>query len=201
LADLSPQFPPFTRYHNQQLPQAQNFRLTMCASVILLPLLLQFLAVPSSALTTRPLNLLTVGNRIRPFNLTENGYHVECVKITEPPQIGLNPTMCEAAVPIACGKLNFPQPERLVRDKWIWIEMPGCALGYYLPAEPMPGRIPSKAQCEENIFGAIVEKCGTNSRFNAGNINVDDMPSFSGDGLPLTPGYPRYVMAAERMTL
>ena len=64
-----------------------------------------------------------------------------------------------------------------------------------------PGLIPSKAVCDEYIFDAIVQLCATNSRFNAGSINVEHMPDFSGDGLPHTQGYPRYVMAAERLTL
>lgn len=46
-----------------------------------------------------------------------------------------------------------------------------------------------------------MELCSTNSRFNAGGINVEEMPDFSGDGQAITEGELRYAMAPERLTL
>lgn len=84
-----------------------------------------------------------------------------------------------------------------MRDKWIWTELPGCSLGYYLPEETI---VPFLGQCEAS-FGDIVELCSTNSRFNAGGINVEEMPDFSGNGRAVVEGRLRYAMAPERLTL
>lgn len=111
--------------------------------------------------------------------------------------VGLNPTNCKICIPIVCKKLTSPHPEQLIRDKWFWAELPGCSLGYYLPEEAL---VPSAGQCERT-FAAIVEPCSTNSRFNAGGINVEEMPDFSGDGSVVVERRLRYVMAPERLTL
>lgn len=84
-----------------------------------------------------------------------------------------------------------------MREKWIWTELPGCSLGYYLPDEAV---VPYKGQCL-HAFNEMVELCSTNSRFNAGEINVGVMPDFSGDGHAITEGQLRYAMAPERLTL
>lgn len=111
--------------------------------------------------------------------------------------LGLNPSNCDLALPIACGKLTDTPAARLVHDKWIWTELPGCSLGYYLPDEAAP---PFLFQCE-GALGAVVELCATNSRFNAGEVNVETMPDFGGDGTAVVEGAVRYVMAPERLTL
>lgn len=84
-----------------------------------------------------------------------------------------------------------------MRDKWIWTELPGCSLGYYLP-EDAP--VPWRGQCERT-FESILELCSTDSRFNAGGINVEEMPDFSGDGRAVREGQLRFAMAPERLTL
>ena len=51
------------------------------------------------------------------------------------------------------------------------------------------------------MFASLVEKCALNSRYNAGGINVAEMPNFSGPGRAETEGLIRYAFAAERLTL
>ncbi|CAD6590110.1 MAG: hypothetical protein ASARMPRED_004570 [Alectoria sarmentosa] len=142
---------------------------------------------PSTSLITPSINNLTLSDVPDP----------QCVKITDPPMLGLNPTNCEIALPIICNRLTQPRPERLLRDKWIWTELPGCSLGYYLP-EDAP--VPWRGQCERT-FESILELCSMDSRFNAGGINVEEMPDFSGDGRAVREGRLRFAMAPERLTL
>ena len=60
--------------------------------------------------------------------------------------------------------------------------------------------MPSEGQCL-GTFAAILEECSTDSRWNAGGINVREMPSFGGDGRAVEGGKLRYAMAPERLTL
>ena len=46
-----------------------------------------------------------------------------------------------------------------------------------------------------------MQTCSTDSRFNAGVVNVRDLPDFSGDGRAVEEGKLRYAMAPERLTL
>lgn len=50
-------------------------------------------------------------------------------------------------------------------------------------------------------LGEIREKCAGDSRWNAGSINVGEMPGFGGDGTAVVGGEARWVMAPERLTL
>ena len=84
-----------------------------------------------------------------------------------------------------------------MRDTWIWFELPGCALGYCLPEEE---EVPNVGRCK-GLYESLVEKCAFNSRYNAGGINVAEMPDFSGPGRAETEGLMRYAFAPERLTL
>ena len=95
-----------------------------------------------------------------------------------------------------CADLAFYGHEQ--RKKWIWEEVSGCALGYYLPDG---ARVPSRAGCEHRIFDPMRFQCAADGRYNAGSINVFDVPDFGGDGSGVDPGEGRYMMASERLTL
>lgn len=175
---------------------------TMHLPTIILISFLNLLPILSLALSSTPLNLLTLSttttdatNLTLPPPLTAPS--PTCLKITEPSMVGLNPTNCEICTQIICIKLTQPRPEQLRRDKWIWAELEGCSLGYYLPDEAL---VPSSGQCT-GTFEAIVQTCSTDSRFNAGVVNVRDLPDFSGDGRAVEEGKLRYAMAPERLTL
>lgn len=58
-------------------------------------------------------------------------------------------------------------------------------------------RLPSKEECERDIYGLIIERCAFRSQFNVGSINVESLPKHPSPGLPMTDGYPRYIMAPE----
>lgn len=60
--------------------------------------------------------------------------------------------------------------------------------------------MPYQQQCE-STFGAVVEGCATDSRFNAGVVNVLVLPGFAGPGEAVVQGKLRYAMAPERLTL
>lgn len=80
----------------------------------------------------------------------------------------------------------------------MWKEISGCALGYYLPTA---AEVPGMLECEVGIFKKIREDCATNPQYNAGSINVFDLPDFSSDGTEQVYGSGRYLMAPERLTI
>ena len=170
-------------------------------------LLLQTLPTSSLAIdTTTPSSFFqnqnTAANTTLPFqlqrsNLTDH-YYVECDRVTSPPPPELNPSHCLDAIPIICSKLTLTPPSHLRREKWIWVVLPGCSLGYYIPATS-GGMLPSTEECEKDIYGLIIERCGFRSQYNVGSINVAQLPKEDQPGLPMTEGYLRYVMAPERI--
>ena len=170
-------------------------------------LLLQILPTSSLAIdTTSPSSLFqnqdttpntTLLFQLQLSNLTDS-YYVECDRVTSPPPPELNPSHCLDAIPIICSKLTQTPPSHLMRREWIWVELPGCSLGYYLP-ETSGGVIPSVEECKRDIYGLIIERCGFKSHYNVGSINVAQLPKEDRPGLPMTEGYLRYVMAPERL--
>ncbi len=60
--------------------------------------------------------------------------------------------------------------------------------------------VPSVGTCYQ-AFDQIVYMCASESRFNAGGINVAEMPDFGGQGRAEIEGRMRYAMAPERLTL
>ena len=144
-----------------------------------------FLLLESATLTTltlplsaaSPASLLTLNNHTNiniPLYLTE----ALCARITDPPLAGLNPSNCDIVAEITCQRLvNVPR-EHLVQETWIWSELEGCAMGYYLPDG---ARVPNRHTCEGVIMKEITEKCARDSRFNAGSINVERLPNFADD--------------------
>ncbi|KAL9065291.1 MAG: hypothetical protein Q9161_008320 [Pseudevernia consocians] len=174
--------------------------------VLLSCFLLHLLPVSPLSINEPPANLITLPSNTNNTNTNNNNnnnnilpsaYTAECVRITDPPMIGLNPTNCDIAIGIICHRLTGPRPTQLVRDKWIWAELPSCSLGYYLPEDAY---IPYLGQCQKR-FEEIVELCSTDSRFNAGGMNVREMPDFSGDGEGIVEEGVRFAMAPERLTL
>lgn len=55
--------------------------------------------------------------------------------------------------------------------------------------------IPTSAECEVGIFLEMVEKCAYDSRWNAGSINVAELPSPQGEGRPQIARALMYAMA------
>lgn len=87
--------------------------------------------------------------------------------------------------------------ELIERNKWFWSEEEGCAMGWYFSRE---ARLPTLGSCEA-IHEGMVERCATNSNFNAAKVNVEVMPDFGQDGKALSDDRGMFVMAPERLTL
>lgn len=172
----------------------------------ILTLLLQILPTSSLAIDTTTSSLFQ--NQDTPLNTTlptqlqlssiTDRYYVECDRVTSPPPPELNPSHCLDAIPIICSKLTLTPPSDLRRRAWIWVELPSCSLGYYLPVTS-GGVFPSTEECERDIYGLIIERCGFSSQYNVGSINVAQLPKGWEPGLPMTEGFARYIMAPERL--
>jgi len=159
------------------------------------------LALSLEALTGSSTSLLDQYHNIslntnRPFNTTDKHY-VGCLRITNPRQPKLSATSCD--VHTICRKLSFPQPRLTARGQWKWTTVSGCSLGYYIPQDAPAALIPLVQECENDIFGRIIEQCGTDQRYNSGSINVDYPPTQLMPGFPVTVGYPRYIMAPSEL--
>ena len=131
-----------------------------------------------------------------------NGYYVECERVRDPPLPGLNPFNCIVARPFICAWLANLRPETYAVENWLWMERPGCALGFFLPrfqhGEPL--ELPTEEECNRDIYGAIIEQCAYDSRYNVGSINVVQLPRGHGQpGEPMTEGFARYAMAPQQL--
>ena len=130
--------------------------------------------------------------------LTTNHYHVQCTRITDPPQPGLQPTHCGFAIRNVCAKLHpeYLRPPPSPRDQWVWSDpLPGCSVGWFLPeTSPEPG-----GMCLATLW-AIFNECATDSRFNAGVVNVGVLPSASGSGTGVEASAARYIMAPQQLS-
>ena len=95
-----------------------------------------------------------------------NRYYVDCERVSDQGLPGLNPSNCLELAPVVCDHLaNL----RLgpVSERWVWIERSGCALGYFLPRayQRHPRELlPSEVECNNDIYGAIIERCALDSR-------------------------------------
>lgn len=153
----------------------------------------------SLALNPFPTHPLTLTN-LTPTNLTLPSLRAmvpHCTRITDPPMTGLKPTVCENIVPIHCRRMDALPVEVITRNKWVWTEEEGCAMGWYFSRA---ARLPTFGACEA-IHEGMVARCATNSNFNAGMVNVEVLPDFGQDGKALAEDRGMFVMAPERLTL
>lgn len=185
----------------------KNVLLRMYSLHLILILLLRALPTSSLAMdTTTPSSLsqdqntapnTTLPFRLQPYNLTET-YNAECARVTSPQLPELNPSRCLDAIPIICFELTQTPPSHVQRQRWIWVETPGCALAYYVPVTS-GGVLPSPEECETDIYGLIIERCAFRPQYNVGSINVAQLPKNDDPGLPITEEYLRYLMAPGRL--
>lgn len=103
-----------------------------------LVLFLQVLSTSPLSLDPPAPNLLLVPQNSRNFaqfspltTTSPNNDHINCVRVDS--GIALDPTYCLPAISTICRELIEQGFSGLVRDEWIWVEMPGCALGYFIP--------------------------------------------------------------------
>ena len=111
--------------------------------------------------------------------------------------IGLAPTHCESLAMTLCTRISLIPDAEITFNRWNWTELPGCAIGYYLPPG---GQRAFRPDCV-HMLGEMVEQCGFDSEFNAGAINVRRWPTFQNSGSSVHWMEGRYIMAPERLTL
>ena len=132
-----------------------------------------------------------------------NRYYVECERLSDEGLPGLNPTNCLDLAPMVCDLFANLRPPVAVDERWVWFERPGCALAYFLPGayQRHPRELlPSEVECNNDIFGALIERCALDSRYNAGSINVQSLPKGRDQpGEAMTEGFPRYALAPARL--
>ena len=161
---------PKTEYHLQlaQAPLHSNMYLLYIAISTLL------YTLPTLSAPANP----SIPHRL----MDESPYHPRCRTAKGPPPgplPNLHPTVCESLIPTVCRWVT-PGPEHLAyRDRWVWANKEGCALGYYSPQAAEP---PEEVECQFWIYKALVDKCAFDSRFNAGGINVEEMPDWGTAG-------------------
>lgn len=137
-------------------------------------------------------------NNTQTLNLTIP-HSIDCVKITAPELPALDPAVCREVIPAACEKLSTRFPFMVRRNQWVWTSLEGCSLAYFVPAQAPKSQFPAKDECQQQIYGRIVDRCGLYSQYNGGTINVYTMPTPGDPGEALTHGYPRYLMAPNEL--
>ncbi|KAI4241311.1 MAG: hypothetical protein L6R40_004617 [Gallowayella cf. fulva] len=116
----------------------------------------------------------------------------QCHSIDAPTMPGLTPTNCGWVADVVCYELT----QSSARDKWIWNERPGCAIGFWMPQR----RYVDIVNCPQ-ILKSIIAKCAFNSKYNAGTVNVAELPDFSQDGSSEHHDRVAWLLAPERLTL
>lgn len=175
-------------------------------SILLSSIFLESFLITPFALTLPPLRALTQTNHTASPLLFIDDYNfhlnlttpplAECHYIDDPPMSALSSAKCAFLTGDTCSDLAQFGPE--ARDQWIWHEISGCALGYYIPGG---AAVPSLYQCDNLIFDKIRRECAGDLRYNAGSINVLQLPHWGDDGTDFFGGIGRFLMAPERLTL
>ena len=172
----------------------------MRSITVLIGIILEVICTSCASINPPPYNLLLQPQNptnlsgpvpLTTISLTDD--HITCARVDL--SVGLSPVWCTDGIHLVCEKLTGNPPQHLIRDKWLWTKYPGCALGYYLPEEAGDLLIPTYAECTVGIYLEMIEKCGYDSRFNVGSINVDVLPSPEGAGTAQTAEALRYAMA------
>ena len=76
-----------------------------------------------------PSSLANSSNHTTQLTTNEN---IQCHHLATPPMPGLNPTNCECVADNVCHSLVNRKVPLNERDEWSWLELSGCAIGFYL---------------------------------------------------------------------
>ena len=166
----------------------------------LLPLTIVSLAIEPSSINLNSLNI-TLLDESQPSNQTKP-YSGECSVIHDRSDLpNFYEDACTTAIPIACSKLTNYRPGLLVRDRWIWTNLPGCSLAFYVPMQVLRANVPTLQECEEQIFGHLVQQCVQPALWNLGTINVFSPPTPSNPGSAFLWSYPRYLVSPKQLDI
>ena len=99
-----------------------------------------------------------------------------------------------------CDNLN--DPASLLTDQWVWSNAGGsCAMGYWLPKVGTgTAAIPSRLQCQANIFDMMRRTCitqGGGGKWNAASVNLAVVPSGDSNGQAVDSKRISYLMAGS----
>ena len=171
---------------------------------VILPLLMHTLGAVSLSIDSPSINFAVQYNNLlnytSPINQTNRLYDIECQHTTDLTIPAPDKEVCEDIIPAACEKLSPRFPFPVMRNKWVWTSLEGCSLAYYMPEVAPRSLIPSVKECEEQIYGAMIEKCTRMThRYNLGTINVFTPPDPHETGLPIAFGLPRYLVASKEL--
>ena len=177
---------------------------SMLSYYSIIPLLLYALRASSLSIHPASVSFAVQYNHLLNYtsaiNQTNPPDYIECPKIDRPNLPAPDPTVCTAIKRAACEPFNPDFPFPVWRDRWVWRSLEGCSLAFYMPGDADKSMLPSVDECQRNIYGAMIETCAQRTgQYNLGTINVDTPPDPSWEGLPLTDGYPRYLMAYEQL--
>ncbi|KAL6715329.1 hypothetical protein ACLMJK_007595 [Lecanora helva] len=120
-------------------------------------------------------------------------YGVQCLK--DAAGTALNTTTCESLIQVMCTN------EFQHAGEWVWATGDGCSLGSYLPSETIQGAAqwPSQINCEELIYGAMLQACTENSQsYNVAAVNLINLPNAQSSGSQVNVGYPSYLIAQQQ---
>ena len=108
-----------------------------------------------------------------------------------------NSKMCQPVIISLCAQLHILRPEDVERNKWVWIELEGCAGAYYVADSAY---LPGKSGCTL-IMDEIYEKCVIRARgiYQIGSNNVEKLPWFAHKAKAEDPELAMFLLASTRM--
>ncbi|KAI4287438.1 MAG: hypothetical protein L6R35_003299 [Caloplaca aegaea] len=99
-----------------------------------------------------------------------------------------------------CNRLT---DRHVISDRWVWSDVSGCALGFWLPSGDNfsePAFAPDFNRCMEGIFTPLMDYCSDPAWNTVGSVNVKVLPDSEQNGEAVDPYYPSYIMAPEPLT-
>lgn len=73
-------------------------------------------------------------------------------------------------------------------------------MGFFLPPNLQRGEaVPTRTQCEADIYGEMVKRCVVKGGKDLGAVNVRVLPDKRSDGMGVLGARPRFLVAGERL--
>lgn len=109
---------------------------------------------------------------------------------------------CGDAIKTMCANLQLTE---FPKAAWTWVDPgAGCSIGVYMPNPDAATKLPSQAECEDNIYAAMQNLCFPAASTNTvASVNLSNLPSFSDatqTGVAVNAALLSYVIAAKAPT-
>ncbi|KAL6715378.1 hypothetical protein ACLMJK_007644 [Lecanora helva] len=135
------------------------------------------------------------------INSLTGRWDAECQRLDDPPIPAFIPHSCYWVAESFCVYLQGITPAEVLRNKWYWIEVEGCAAGFYLAPNSFK---PRELGCRM-IVEKFIEDCAQQTEpapfHNVGSNNAEKLPDFSQNSKAEDPEQAMIVLASERLTL